>query len=101
MLQWQQSFAGQGDRADVSSVTFQPFVIHNLPRGWYVRSTGIWTFDVKHGEYYIPLGLGAGKATKVGRNIYNLFIEPQWTVAHGGASQPQFTVFAGLNLTLD
>ncbi|GAA5784788.1 hypothetical protein [Chitiniphilus shinanonensis] len=101
LLQWQQSFAGDDDRPDVGSVTFQPFGIFNLPHGWYVRSTGIWTFDIEHGNYYIPIGLGGGKVWKEGRTIMNLFVEPQWTVAHDGDNQPKFTVFGGLNLTFD
>jgi hypothetical protein len=28
----------------------------------------------------------------------NVFAEPQWTVAHDGAGQPKFQVFAGVNL---
>jgi len=100
LLQWQASFAGDDDRADVNTLTAQPIVIYNLPEGWYLRSTGIWTFNLKNDDYYIPLGLGAGKAWKSGKNILNAFIEPQWTIAHDGDGWPKFTIFAGLNLTL-
>ncbi|KAG0919913.1 hypothetical protein G6F32_015877 [Rhizopus arrhizus] len=31
----------------------------------------------------------------MGKNIVNVFAEPQWTVAHKGEGLPQFTVFAG------
>jgi len=100
LLQWQQSFAGDSDRASVNSATFQPFGIFNLPEGWYIRSTGIWSFNLRNGNYYIPVGLGAGKAWKAGSNILNLYVEPQWTVAHQGDGQPKFTVLACMNLTL-
>lgn len=40
-----------------------------------------------------------GKAWKAGSNILNAFIEPQWTVEKKGEGLPQFTVFAGLNVT--
>ncbi len=43
--------------------------------------------------------LGAGKAWRVGKNIFNVFAEPQWTVAHRGEGLSQFTLFAGLNIT--
>jgi hypothetical protein len=99
LLQWQQSFAGDNDREDVGSVTFQPFGIFNFPGGWYVRSTGIWNFNIENGNYYIPVGLGGGKAWKAGNTIMNMYLEPQWTVAHSGDGQPKFTVFGGLNLT--
>jgi hypothetical protein len=99
LIQWQHSFAGQSGRPTVQSLTAQPFGILNLPGGWYVRSTGIWTFDLQHGTYYIPVGLGAGKAWKSNSTIYNAFIEPQYSVAHSGRGVPQFTIFAGLNMT--
>lgn len=100
LVQYQSSFAGDDDRPHVETATFQPFIIHNLPKGWYLRSTGTWTFDLKNDTHYIPLGLGIGKASKVGSNIYNWFVEPQWTVDHKGPGVPQFTLFAGLNITL-
>jgi hypothetical protein len=99
LVQWQHSFAGQSGRPEVQSLTAQPFGIFNLPKGWYVRSTGIWTFDLQHGSYYIPVGLGGGKAWKSGSTIFNAYIEPQYSVAHSGKGVPQFTMFAGLNMT--
>ncbi|WP_420996885.1 hypothetical protein ACKI2N_028610 [Cupriavidus sp. 30B13] len=99
LVQWQHSFAGQSDRPTVQSLTFQPFGIFNFPGGWYARSTGVWTFNLRSNDYYIPLGLGAGKVWKEGKTIFNAFIEPQYSVAHKGAGQPQWTVFAGLNMT--
>jgi hypothetical protein len=99
LVQWQHSFAGQSGRPTTQSFTAQPFGIFNLPGGWYIRSTGIWSFDLQHGTYYIPIGLGAGKAWKSGSTIYNAFIEPQYSVAHSGPGVPQVTIFAGLNMT--
>ncbi|WP_392889055.1 hypothetical protein ACF6ZU_28090 [Pseudomonas migulae] len=99
LVQYQSSFAGDNDRPHVESATFQPFVIHNLQAGWYLRSTATWTFDLKNDTHYIPLGLGAGKVWKSGTNILNAFIEPQWTVEHKGDGQAQFTLLAGINVT--
>jgi hypothetical protein len=99
LVQWQHSFAGQDSRPAVQSLTAQPFGIFNLPGGWYVRSTGTWTFDLQQGSYYIPVGLGGGKAWKSGSTIYNAYIESQYSVAHSGRGVPQFTIFAGLNMT--
>jgi len=98
LLQWQHSFAGQGDRPTVQALTAQPFLIYNLPEGWYLRSTATWSFDLQHGNYYIPIGLGAGKAWKVGKTIVNAFIEPQYSVAHSG-NVPRWQVLAGVNFT--
>lgn len=99
LVQYQSSFAGDSDRAHVESATFQPFVIHNLPKGWYLRSTGTWTFNLKDDTHYIPIGLGVGKVWKAGSNILNAYVEPQWTVQREGPGAPQFTVFAGINVT--
>ena len=99
LVQYQSSFAGDSDRQHVESATFQPFIIHNLPKGWYLRSTGTWTYDLKNNTHYIPIGLGVGKAWKAGTNILNAFVEPQWTVERKGDNLPQFTLFAGINVT--
>jgi hypothetical protein len=100
LFQIQGSFAGDEDRPDVATATFQPFFIHNLPQGWYLRSTGIWTFNLKDSDqYFIPIGIGAGKIWKSGGTTFNAFAEPQWTVAHDGNGLPKFSVFMGLNMT--
>ncbi|MGJ7515357.1 hypothetical protein ACSFE6_13630 [Pseudomonas baetica] len=99
LVQYQSSFAGDHDRPHVETATVQPLIIHNLEHGWYLRSTGIWTYDLKNDTHYIPLGLGGGKVWKDGSNILNVFIEPQWTVDHKGDGLPQFTLYAGLNVT--
>jgi hypothetical protein len=99
LLQWQASFAGDDQRADVSSLTFQPLLIHNLQKGLYLRSTGVWTFDTRSSRYYIPLGIGLGKVWKPGAQTFNAFAEPQWTVAHDGDGFPKFTLYFGLNTT--
>lgn len=98
LLTWQQSFAGDDDRADVSTLQAQPFVIYNLPNAVYLRSTATMSWDLRNGNYYIPLGLGVGKIWKNGATTFNLFAEPQWTVAHEGEGVPKFQVFMGLNL---
>ena len=99
LVTWQHSFAGPGDRPTQNNLTVQPFYIYNLPQGLYVRSTAIWNFDLEGGRYVIPIGAGIGKvfAQPDGTTI-NVFAEPQWTIAHHGAGQPEFQVFAGVNL---
>lgn len=98
LVTWQQSFAGDDDRRDQNNLQAQPFIIYNLPHGWYARSTATWTWDFEESTYYIPLGFGGGKVWKVGNTTLNTFIEPQWTVAHDGDGTPKFQVFAGFNM---
>ncbi|HBE6262477.1 TPA: hypothetical protein KMK45_004139 [Escherichia coli] len=100
LVQWQKSFAGENERDSVESTTFQPFIIYKMSKGWFLRSSGIWTLNVKNEDYYIPAGLGVGRAMPVGNYIVNSFVEPQWTVAHSGDYQPQFTVYAGFSIML-
>ncbi len=98
LVTWQRSFAGDKARDDVDNLQAQPFLIVNLPKAWYLRSTATWTFDLSSGNYTIPIGLGAGKIWNAGGVTYNLFAEPQWTVSHKGNVSPQFQVFFGLNM---
>lgn len=99
LVQWQKSFAGDSDRKNVETLTLQPFVFYNLPQGWYLRSSGIMNYNLETDDYYLPLGVGIGRAWKGQNKIINTFIEPQWTVAHEGDNLPRFTVFAGVNIT--
>jgi hypothetical protein len=54
ILTWQHSFAGEHTRPDAQVPTFQPIAALSVGGGYYVRSSGIWSFD-----------------------IVNVFIEPQ------------------------
>lgn len=99
LLTWQQSFAGESDRADQNNLSLQPFFIYNLPHAWYLRSTATMTWDFERDTHAIPIGAGAGKVfVRQSGTTVNIFAEPQWTIDHRGAGQPQFQVFAGVNL---
>lgn len=90
--------AGQSERDDVSLLTVQPIVNFNLKDGFYLRSSAIWNFDLEDGDYSIPVGLGVGKVIPISDKVtMNAFVEPQYTVFHEGAGQPQWQIFAGVN----
>jgi hypothetical protein len=61
LITYQHSFGGGNGRPVQNNLQAQPFVIYNLPQGFYLRSTATWNFDLQRGNYYIPIGLGAGK----------------------------------------
>lgn len=85
-------------RPTQNNLTAQPFVIFNLPEAFYLRSTATWNFDMQRGTFYIPLGFGGGKIWKLeSGTTFNLFAEPQVTVAHDGVT-PKFQLFFGLNM---
>jgi hypothetical protein len=98
LVTYQHSFAGDGDRPTQNGLQAQPFFIYNLPQAFYLRSTAILNFDLQRGDFYIPVGLGAGKIWKTENGTtFNLFVEPQGTVAHEGVS-PKLQVFMGFNM---
>lgn len=98
LLTWMASFAGEDDRADVNTGAFQPFAMLQLGKGRYLRSTGIWVYDFETGNYSVPLGVGIGQVIPRGKTVYNIFIEPQWSVADKGAGWPKWQVFIGFNM---
>jgi len=98
LLTWAGSFAGEDDRAKVSTGSFQPFAMYQLGKGYYLRNTGIWTYDFETDFYTVPLGFGIGKVFKRDKTVYNAFIEPQWSVADKGPGWPEWQVFIGFNM---
>jgi hypothetical protein len=95
-LTWQHSFASEHTRPDAQGVAFQPIAALSIGGGYYVRSSGIWSFDISNNKRVIPLGIGFGKMFKTGNAIVNAFIEPQFTVYHDGIGLPSFQLFSGL-----
>ena len=99
LVTWQHSFAGPSSRPTQNNLAVQPFFIYNLPQGVYLRSTATWNFASAQDTYVIPVGAGVGKVfVQADGTTINVFAEPQWTIAHHGAGQPKFQLFAGVNL---
>ena len=96
ILTWQHSFAGERTRPDAQLLTFQPIVVLSVGGGYYIRSSGIWSFDISNNKRLLPVGFGMGKVFKAGPAIVNAFVEPQFTVYRSGIGQPSFQLLAGL-----
>jgi len=94
---WQASFAGEDERRDVNIAAVQPFLFYQLGDGWYLRSTGVSTYDFETDAYAAPLGLGIGRVIKTKRAVVNVFAEPQYSLASKGDLQPEWGTFAGIN----
>ncbi|OYR14946.1 hypothetical protein [Brucella thiophenivorans] len=95
---YQASFAGDGDRDEVSLATVQPILNINLKDGFYLRSSATWNFDLEDGDYSIPVGFGVGKVIPLNDKVtMNAFVEPQYTVFSHGTGQPEWQIFAGVN----
>jgi hypothetical protein len=87
-----------GDGPDTSLAVLQPFLFLQFGKGAYGGMAPLWVFDLESGEYAVPLGCRVGKVVKAGRTVFNVFIEPQFTMVHWGAGQPEFQVFTGINM---
>jgi hypothetical protein len=92
------SFAGDDDRADVNVAALQPFLFYQLGGGTYLRSAPIWVYNIENDDYSVSLGLGLGKVIRHGKKVFNIFAEPQFSVAEEGAGQPDWQVFLGVNM---
>jgi hypothetical protein len=80
-----------------SIAAVQPFYFWQLGKGTYLRGAPIWAFDLENDAYSVPLALGIGKVVKLGTTVFNLFVEPQYSMFIDG-TQPQVQVFTGINL---
>jgi hypothetical protein len=97
LVTWQTSVSGTDD---VNLSIVQPLLFIQMGKGAYLRSSGAMTFDIENSQYYIPVGFGIGKVVKSGRSVFNMWLEPQFTIVHDGEGYPAFQIFAGLNLQL-
>jgi hypothetical protein len=98
LLTWQGSFAGDGDAEDVNVAALQPFGFYQLGKGLYLRSAPIWVYNLENDDYSVPLGLGIGKVISKGKTVYNVFVEPQYSIADEGPGQPEWQIYFGLNM---
>jgi len=96
LLTYQTDVAGDGDPTSLGVI--QPFLFIQLGKGTYLRTAPLWLFNLEDDSYSVPLGFGIGKVVRSGHTVFNMFLEPQFTVLHDGAGQPEFQLFAGLNL---
>ncbi len=95
---WQASFAGEDDREDVNIGAFQPFAFYQLGGGHYLRAAPIWVYNFENDNYSVPIGVGYGKVIKGEKTVYNVFVEPQFSIADDGPGQPEWQIYFALNL---
>jgi hypothetical protein len=97
LLSWQGSFAGESNRRGVNVGAFQPFLFYQLGGGTYLRSSAVMVYDFDNDTYTVPLGLGIGQVVPTEKVVFNMFIEPQVSIADGGAGWPEWQVFFAVN----
>ena len=98
LLTWQTDVAGDDARPDTSVLALQPFYFFQLGNGLYLRGAPIAVFNLETSDYHVPVGLGVGKVFASGNIVYNIFIEPQFTILDRGPGQPEFQLFMGVNM---
>jgi hypothetical protein len=98
LVTYRTDVAGDDDREDTSLLAVQPFYFLQLGNGNYLRGAPIWTFDLESDDYAVPVALGFGKVIPTERVVFNVFIEPQFTVLSKGSGQPEFQLFMGFNM---
>lgn len=76
------SFAGDGDRTDISLLTVQPFFNYNFEAGWYATTSPIVNANwLATGEKWtVPLGGGFGRVFKIGSQPVNVSLQAYWNV---------------------
>lgn len=99
LITWQASFAGDNTRKSTNMGAIQPFYFFQLGKGTYLRGAPIWAFDFENDAFHMPIALGIGKVVKVNNTVFNLFVEPQYSMLHKG-TQPQLQIFTGINMQL-
>ena len=97
LVTWQKDFAGDDSRSPVNVLAVQPFYFFQLGGGLYVRGSAVAVFDIENDKYNVPVGLGIGKVVPTSKAIFNLFVEPQYTILSRGAGQPELQIFIGVN----
>ena len=99
LVTYQHSFAGPLSQADVSLMTVQPLITYNLPQGWYLRSTAIWTLDFVGDRSYVPIGFGLGRVIQTSGPTVNVYWEPQVTAWKAdGLGIPNWQILGGVTL---
>jgi hypothetical protein len=97
LVTWQTDFAGDDDRPGTNVLAIQPFYFVQLGKGLYVRSSAIMAFNLETDSYNVPVGLGIGKVVPTSGAVFNIFVEPQFTILDRGAGQPELQIFVGFN----
>lgn len=95
LLTWQGNFAGNDDQPDINTGALQPFAFYQLGKGLYLRSAPIWVYNFDNDDYSIPIGLGIGQVFPKGKTVFNIFLEPQISVADRRPGFPEWQIFIG------
>jgi hypothetical protein len=66
------SFAGNGNRADISSTFLQPFLAYATPTAWTFGINAESSYDWKNAQWSVPLNLSVSKVTRFGTQLVSV-----------------------------
>jgi hypothetical protein len=98
LLIYRAGFGDTNDRDRVNLLAMQPFAFWQLGDGWYTGTAPLWNYNFGNDGYGFPVGARLGKVFKSGGVVYNTFVEPQVSVADKGPGQPEWQLFAAVNM---
>ncbi len=98
LLTWRYGVGSLDGNDRVNAGAFQPFAFYQLGNGWYTGGAPVWSANLENGDYSIPLGIRLGKVFKRGSTVFNVFAEPQISVADSGVGQPEKQIFLAVNM---
>ena len=98
LVTYQHSLGSNNNDQKSSVAAIQPFYFFQIGKGTYLRGAPIWLLDFEHDAYNIPFGLGLGKVIKVNGTVFNIFLEPQFTMFNKGNNLPLFAMFGAINM---
>ena len=90
------SYAGEGSRSTVNQFLTQPFINYNLPHGWFLFTSPIitanWVADSASDIWTVPVGAGAGKVFKIGKQSFSGSASYFYNVAKPAIVGPDWTL---------
>lgn len=98
LLTWRGGVGDTNGNPRVSLGALQPFAFYQLGGGYYTGGAPIWTYNFSNDNYSVPLGIRLGKVSKRGSTVYNLFVEPQYSVFSRGNGVPKWQIYLALNM---
>ncbi len=98
LLTWRGGVGDTNGNPRASLGAFQPFAFYQLGNGWYTGGAPIWSYNFRNNNYSVPLGIRLGKVIKSGDTVFNIFVEPQWSVHDSGSGLPKRQVYFAVNM---
>ena len=97
LVTWQTDFAGDDEPIGNERPRGPALLLLPARGGLYVRGSAVAVFDLENDTYHVPVGLGIGKVVPTSGAVFNIFVEPQFTILDRGAGQPELQIFIGFN----